>query len=454
MLLRTDDTIVAIASASGGALRGIVRVSGPQCLAVAQTWFEPADGQSLDGLRQPTVVPGAALLPDAATTLPGDLWVWPSERSYTRQPTVEFHTLGSPPLLQRLVHTICRCGARLAGPGEFTLRAFLAGRLDLTQAEAVLGVIDAGSQRELNVALRQLAGGLAAPLNELRSMLLDVLAHLEAGLDFVEEDIEFISTQQLRAQLVTAQERVQSLLEKMQSRSTAATHYRVALYGRPNVGKSSLLNVLAQSQRAIVSAVAGTTRDYVTAQVECGGLPCLLIDTAGVAEPGSDAQSLDQAAQDSSRDQAEQAHVRLFCLDATRPLDAWEQSELARQDERRLVVLTKCEAARPPAAGGLLTSSRTGQGLAELQQAIADKLASLQASHQDAVAGTATRCRDSLQRALDSLAAAIDAVNLGVGEEIVAGEIRVVLEELGTIAGAVYTDDILDRIFSRFCIGK
>jgi tRNA modification GTPase len=492
MLLRTDDTIVAIASAPGGALRGIVRVSGPRCLEVASQWFRASDSTALSSLLHPTAVRGVASLGDDIE-LPGELFVWPSTRSYTRQPTVEFHTLGSPPLLQRLVQTICRCGARLAEPGEFTLRAFLAGRLDLTQAEAVLGVIDAGSRSELDVALRQLAGGLAGPLRDLRDTLLDVLAHLEAGLDFVEEDIEFISSQQLRGQLLAAQQQVQQLIEQMATRAASSTEYRVALYGRPNAGKSSLLNALGKSQRAIVSDVAGTTRDYVTASLHCDGLPCLLIDTAGVDAAVADA-TIDHAAQNASRRQAEEAHLRLFCLDASRPLDDWETRELAQGDERRLVVLTKCDVPateqlagltsgraslcasresqiRPdfgsdgalPSRNGssqipweppLVTSSRTGLGLRELERAMAAKLLSLHTSEGEVVAGTAIRCRDSLERADHSLAEAIHAVDLGVGEEFVAGEIRVALDELGRVAGAVYTDDILDRIFSRFCIGK
>jgi tRNA modification GTPase len=454
MLLRTYDTIVAIASAPGGAIRGMVRVSGPQALKIASGWFQPDEGMNLGALVHPTAVAGVATVNDRGDQLPGELYVWPGQRSYTRQPTVEFHTIGSPPLLNRLVQTICSHGARPAEPGEFTLRAFLAGRLDLTQAEAVLGVIDAGSRTELDVALRQLGGGLADPLSRLRSDMLDALAHLEAGLDFAEEDIEFIGRDELRRQLAQARDEVAGLAGRMSTRAPSATEYRLVLYGRPNVGKSSLLNALAQSQQAIVSELAGTTRDYVTASVDCGGFRCMLIDTAGRA---SDVSPLihtpDAEAQRSRQEQTARAHLRLLCLDATRPLDGWERQELGRDDPQQLIVFTKCDDATDR-SGGIATSSLRSSGLDNLKEVIAQRLAGLASVQTDVVAGTAARCRDSLERALTSLNAAIDAIDAKAGEEIVAGEIRIALEELGRTAGAVYTDDILDRIFSRFCIGK
>lgn len=428
-------------------------------MAITGRWFRAASPEPLSDLRWPTAIAGEAILNDRGDYLPGELYVWPGERSYTRQPTVEFHTIGAPPLLARLVQAICNQGARPAEPGEFTLRAFLAGRLDLTQAEAVLGVIEAGSQTELSVALRQLGGGLAAPVARLRDELLDVLAHLEAGLDFVEEDISFIGQGELRRKLSQCLQQAVELARRMTLRSVNSNQCRVVLYGRPNVGKSSLLNALADSQRAIVSDLAGTTRDYLTAAIECGGLECLLVDTAGL-EPlnviAGDPESPESSAQQAARRQVDDAHLRILCLDSTCDPDPWEIDQLSKQDDRRIVVLTKCDIVpnrlRPD--GSLATSSRTGAGLVDVQEAIASRLTAMDRSPGDVVVGTAARCHDSLHRAIKGLRAAMEAIDSGVGEEFVAGEVRIALEELGRIAGAVYTDDLLDRIFSRFCIGK
>ncbi|MEX0612814.1 MAG: hypothetical protein WD229_11905, partial [Pirellulales bacterium] len=226
MSYHADDTICAIATAPGGAARGMVRVSGPDALRIIAQLFQPRDGQPLDAVRGPTALAGDVavelgvdrgstnppLTPSyrggESTRVPCDLFLWPTVRSYTREPLAELHTVGSPPLVEALLATVCRAGARLAEPGEFTLRAFLAGRLDLTQAEAVLGVIDAADRRQLDTALAQLAGGLSQPLSRLRDELLNLLAHLEAGLDFVDEDIEFISPSDLVAHLAKVQAQV------------------------------------------------------------------------------------------------------------------------------------------------------------------------------------------------------------------------------------------------------
>lgn len=460
MSLQVDDTIAAIASAPGGAARGIVRISGPEAIRCLTPVFTAENGCSLSDLRSASVVRGQFDLGPGCGKLPAIAYVWPTRRSYTRQISAELHLPGSPPLLEAALNAVLRGGARIARPGEFTLRAFLAGRLDLTQAEAVLGVIDAESSTQLQTALGQLAGGLAGPLNSLRGELLDLLAHLEAGLDFVEEDIEFISAEELTRQLRDAQQRVQSIARQMQSRGEVATQRRIALVGLPNAGKSSLLNALAGEAVAIVSNVAGTTRDYVTRIVTIDGIDCLLVDTAGV-ETLDDAESIEAAAQTLASQQATQADLTLLCLDATQPRSEWEQQQLATPDDKRIVVLTKADQLEHSPDSGfcsahddaVLTSSVDGCGIDRLKQAIALRLQSLQADA-NVVAGTAARCRESLHLAAESLSRGLAAAGGGLGDELVAAEVRSALDELGRVVGAIYTDDVLDRIFSRFCIGK
>jgi tRNA modification GTPase len=452
-MLDLDDTIAAIASPSGGALRGIVRLSGPASVASAERLFVPTSAVNISALRQTACLTGSLQLGDHWGAIPARLYVWPSTQSYTRQPSVELHTIGSPPLLEGVLEAAVQAGARLARPGEFTLRAHLAGRLDLTQAEAVLGVIDARSQRELALALEQLSGGLAGPLAGLRSTLLDLLAHLEAGLDFAEEDIEFIARDELDRQLQAAETIITRLAQQMQSRRETAELSRVVLWGEPNVGKSSLLNALAGSAVAIVSDRAGTTRDYVTKVLSLDGTQCLLVDTAGATSDSFD--PIASAAQQATDRSTAAAEVTLLCLDVSRPLSDWETAHLRELTRGpSIVVLTKCDlpSARAAQRGEIATSSTSGVGLAELRAAIAQQLH--ESRTESALVGTAVRCRESLQQAADALARARSSAMQGDGEELVAAEVRVALDGLGQVAGVVYTDDVLDRVFSRFCIGK
>lgn len=447
-----DDTIAALASPPGGAARAIVRVSGPDAVALAEQCFSSHDRQPLGSLRRPTALEGDIRIQALSALLPCVLYLWPSTRSYTRQPTAEFHTLGSPPLAEALVSELCRLGARLARPGEFTLRAFLAGRLDLTQAEAVLGVIDARGGTELQIAISQLAGGLAVPLARLRGSLLDVLAHLEAGLDFVEEEIEFISRDEIDRQLAAAQAEVESLVAQMHTRGEAVTAVRAVLVGAPNAGKSSLYNALT-GQSALVSETAGTTRDYLSARVDLGGVTCELIDTAGMAHASS--HGIDGAAQDAAQRQRRQAEIEILCFDATQPLTVDEAEQIRRHAAgQRIVVWTKCDlpqqAPLPPDA--VETSSRTGAGLSTLRQRLRGAATSSELPS-GVVSATAARCGESLRQAALSLTEARQLAQAS-GEELVAAELRGALHHLGEVAGEVYTDDILDRIFSRFCIGK
>ncbi|MFV1965163.1 MAG: tRNA modification GTPase [Pirellulaceae bacterium] len=455
-MLSLDDTIGAIASPPGGAIRGVVRISGPDVIHCLQHCFSAAEGDDLQQVRTASVLPGLLHVPPPVGDLECDLYLWPDQRSFTRQPAAELHTFGSPPLLEAALHTLCAAGVRLAEPGEFTMRAFLAGRLDLTQAEAVLGVIDAQSGSELRVALSQMAGGLATPLNDLRRQLMDLLAHLEAGLDFAEEEIEFLSSAELESCLSAAAGHVSSIEARLVEREQREDMPRVVLMGWPNVGKSSLFNALAGDRAAIVSRQAGTTRDYVTRTVKIAGREFVLIDTAGV-KTGDAENTLAAASQVVREAQDARADLRLLCLDATRPLNAWEETQISNEDApHRLVVLTKTDAAelREVPSRGIRTSSVTGDGLDELRRTIFRCLESLPGRELLAVANTATRCRESLRRTARRLQSARDLVVHGRGEELVAAEIRLALEELGKIVGAVYTDDILDRVFSRFCIGK
>jgi len=468
MFTDPDDTIAAIASPLGGAARGIVRISGPGIFACLESCFRANDSAlELTSVRAAQSIAGQFIVADPPLEIDCQLLLWPTERSYTRQPTAELHTIGSPPLLEALLQTLCGYGARIAEPGEFTLRAFLAGRLDLTQAEAVLGVIDARSEGDLQTALAQLAGGMSRPLAELRNSLLDLLADLEAGLDFVEEDIEFVDASRLIAQLTEARALIQATLEQLRIRALPEILPRVVLVGAPNAGKSSLFNALAsrfatshEIAAALVSSRSGTTRDYLTAPIQLEGVRCELIDTAGEVASSLE-QSIEFAAQEMTSSEKSRATLRLLCLDAADPTPPRQFAGEGRGVKIDGIAITKCDLVgetenRVGSFDGPVVrcSSITGEGLTELSRAIAQLLGQRYFSETGAVAATAARCFESLAKTEQLLSAAIRLAETTAQEELVAAEIRAALEQLGRVIGAVYTDDVLDRIFSKFCIGK
>ena len=456
MAYSLEDTIAAVASAPGGAARGIVRLAGPKVIECLERCFAPRDSVCLRKQTRATVINGTLRVEAMELPVPCDLYLWPTSQSYTRSPLAEIHVFGSPPILGAVLQTVCARGARVAEPGEFTLRAFLAGRLDLTQAEAVLGVVDSNDRRQFDVALCQLAGGLSGPLKQLRQSLVDLLAQVEAGLDFADEDIEFISTGQLKQRLARAADDVARVAEQMDSRAESVETPRVVIVGGPNVGKSSLFNALTTSAAAIVSHVPGTTRDYLTAELELDGVKCQLIDTAGINDGLDDKPISEKAGEITSR-QRETSHVEIMCLDATRPPTAAERTELTSCDNpRRLVMMTKCDAARNTGPGFPFTqtSSHTGLGLDMLRAELRRLILTEPTGDCAVVAATAARCRECLRGAKESLDRARGLAASSGGEELIAVEIRTALVELGKVVGEVYTDDILDRIFSRFCIGK
>ncbi len=524
MVLRLGDTIAALASAPGSGGRGIVRVSGSDVKRIVSEHFAPRDPVRWEAAKRAERHPGEWRLridvpwDDApfrdGLRLPVDVCWWPTSRSYTGQPLAELHLISSPPLLEAMLTQLCRSGCRPARPGEFTLRAFLAGRLDLLQAEAVLGVIDAADHAELELALRQLAGGISHQIADLRSDLLDLLAELEAGLDFVDEDIEFVSRDQLSRRIAVARQTVSELCDQASRRLHSSSRPRVVLAGLPNAGKSTLLNALCGQSAALVSDLRGTTRDYLCVPLDRDGLHIELIDTAGWNESVS---GLEAVAQQRRHEQWQQADLIVWCSDLSANAESQRDdqrvfAELAGEQRPVLRIGTKadlvpetpvrrtmpfplpriggegqgegvsagegvtssvCEALSPlsltlsPEAGArgpdsaqspslpqLAVSATNGLGLDELCRRIADALAVDSRGRRQWLGMTAARCQDSLLAARDALSRTADAASLGLGDDLIVIELRDALEHLGQIVGAVYTDDLLDRIFSKFCIGK
>ncbi|MCS7020504.1 MAG: 50S ribosome-binding GTPase [Gemmataceae bacterium] len=452
-----EDTIVALSSARGVGIRGIVRVSGPLAHPIVNRIFQSTVECHPTGPNRWRVVFGVLQLRDLSMPLPAWLYRFYAPRSYTGQDMVEIHTLGSPPLLDLLIADLLAAGARPARAGEFTLRAFLAGKKDLTQAEALCGVIEAEQVNDLQQALQQLAGGLSTPLQALRDDLLNLLADLEANLDFVDEDITFLTPDEAHQRVQQCYQQVHALLRQWHSRQLSGRWPRIVLVGRPNAGKTSLFNALSGAQ-GLVSNVPGTTRDYLVQRCELEGITVELIDTAGWQPAVS---SIDEQAQRLGRQIAAQADIVLWCdeqghflpPDHPNAPEAWTQAVVLR-------VWTKADLQDLPAhphkhhSGRLadtLCSVISPAGLKPLRQLLRQRLLEL---HTSPLTPSHSRCRHHLEQTCQHLEAAIAHLEGREPLEFAAAAVRAALHHLGELTGAVYTNELLDRIFSRFCIGK
>lgn len=439
-----DDTIAAVSSAPGPGLRAIVRVTGPNTRAVVAAVFDqpPAPRR---------LTPGTVRLSGVHSPLPADLYFWPAPHTYTGQDLAELHTVSSPPLVERLVADLLAAGARPAQPGEFTLRAFLAGKKDLPQAEAVLAVIEAGTDADLRQALSQLAGGVTQPLTLLRDDLLNLLADVEAALDFADEDLEFVGKPDLVKRVGAGIAHLTNLRRKLDDRAVSGRPVRVALVGRPNAGKSSLFNALAGADAALVSPTAGTTRDYLTRAVTLGGVPAELTDTAGW-DTATDA--ITGQAQRLGREQAGRADVVVWCVPAGEAFDPADDQRLRSTGAVVVRAATKADLADGVVADhttAIPCSVLTPDRMAALCSALADAVLT---AARPPLAPSLSRCRAHVDRAVIHLREAHRHVLFDDPPEIVASALRAALDQVGELAGAVYTPDLLDRIFSRFCIGK
>jgi len=444
MILHAQDTIAALATPTGFGARAVVRISG------AEAWQVTAAvcGTSAPRQRPPRLFMTATIaLPGLRSCLAADVYFWPAPHSYTGQDVVEIHLLSSPPLVEQLVAAVLDAGARAARPGEFTQRAFLAGKLDLTRAEAVPAIVDAADRDELKQALGQLAGGVARPMQVLRDDLLNLLADVEAGLVFADEDITFVDVDEQLKRIGHALARLTLLGRQVDERGLSNRPFRIVLAGRPNAGKSSLFNALVGRDAALVSPQPGTTRDYVVEPIELGSVRVELVDTAGRQQCST---AIETQAVDLAIDQAGRADLVLLCVPAGNVLLASEVELLQQQRPPVLGVATKSDLAAAEAAF-LATSAVTGFGLGLLRSVLAERA---EGRSEPPLAPSLSRCRHHVEACLAGLRRAHAIVLERLPPELLALELRGALDQLGEMAGAVYTDDLLDRVFSRFCIGK
>ncbi len=471
-----QDTIYAIATPVGEGGIGILRLSGEKALEVAAGIVRLRSGRALVSVRSHHLshadVLEAAVAADgrANSSRPIDealVAVMRAPHSYTAEDVVEIHCHGGPYVLQALCESVQRGGARLAEPGEFTKRAFLNGRLDLAQAEAVLDTIQAKTAASLRLAQEQLRGGLSQEINRLRDGLVQLLAQVEAAIDFTEEDIVFIQPQELAGRLREVGAAIARLADTSREGRLLREGMIVAIVGRPNVGKSSLLNALLHTDRAIVTPIPGTTRDVLEEVLNIRGLPVRLLDTAGVRQTDD---PVEQEGVRRSRAAMEQAELLLILVDGSLPFGDEDRELLAlHPDKKRLLVINKsdlpcqvpdasvpvCFQAHPEGTDTVVRiSALTGAGLDGLRDAIRKTVLREDFEPGDSAVVTRLRHQTSLQKAKEAVTNAAESAEGKLSGEFVAMDLRAGLDALGEITGAVTTDDILDRIFRDFCIGK
>jgi tRNA modification GTPase len=459
-----DDTIAAIATPLGEGGLAVVRLSGSQALAIADKSFLPVGKNSLKPSAATThTIQFGKIIRQGRSVDEVLLTVLRAPRTFTREDTVEITCHGGILPAKLVLDTLLENGARPAEPGEFTRRAFLNGRIDLAQAEAVADLIHSRTELALAAANEQLAGKLSQRINTLRDEMMQTLAHVEAHIDFPDEDISPDTKEQLLKRLEHGVEFMDELLRTANEGQILRRGIRAAIVGRPNAGKSSLLNQLLGHDRAIVSAIPGTTRDTIEETANIRGLPVVFIDTAGLREAGDE---IEQEGVRRSRESLARAEFILHVLDASEPLTSADETYFVEfAGKKRILVVNKIDLPgklefRVTRHPSLVTPPTvevcclSGQGIEALKDAIKELVWSgeiraemlqvmINSRHQDAL----TRARTATQRTLDVLRA-------GETLELAAGELRIAVNAVGEIVGKTTTENLLDSIFSQFCIGK
>lgn len=437
----TQDTIAAISTAPGEGAVAVLRISGPEAIPVAQSIFAGTTNWV------PRVLHFGSFREESQKLDEGLMAIFPGPRSYTGEDLVELHCHGGILVTSQILEAILKKGVRAAEPGEFTQRAFLNGKMDLTQAEAVMDVIRSSTTRALHAAQEQLAGRIGGEIEAIREALLNVVAHLEAAIDFPEEGIAPQESQALEDDLQKIRTRIGTLLATAHEGRILREGVRLVLCGEPNAGKSSLLNRLLGFERAIVSEIPGTTRDTIEEPASLHGIPFRITDTAGLRETGD---TVEQEGVSRARQAIEQADVVVHVVDVTAPhLDPIAPDEI--------VVLNKTDLPHDAAAlpaSDLPVSARTGAGIEPLVQKIVDTARQSHATEAPTLAAINARHQACLQRADENLQQAAKELRDRLDPELISPSLRAALDAVGEVVGATDIEDILGEIFSNFCIGK
>lgn len=470
-----DDTIAAIATGGGEAALSVIRLSGPEAFLIADRCFRPVGTRSQSPLNAPThtihygkfIQPGQSENREAPRQgRPIDevlLTIMRAPRTFTKEDVAEISCHGGQTSTKAVLDILLNQGARLAEPGEFTRRAFLNGRIDLAQAEAVADIIRAKTELSLHAANQQLAGKLSRRIHRLRDDLLTILAHVEVHIDFPEEDIHPDNKTDLLQKLRRAMTFMEELLASSTEGRILRHGLRAAIIGPPNAGKSSLLNCLLQKNRAIVSPSAGTTRDTIEETANIRGIPVIFIDTAGLRAAKDE---IEKEGIRRSRESARQADLLLRVVDASQNLAGANanpnsgESEWPAPSQTRLLVLNKIDLIQNPLSPGqketatVRISCHTGEGLETLKNQIRAAAWKGRIRQKNCDIAINARHQNALQRAFQAAQTACQAIESNLPLELITLDLRIAADAVGEIVGKTSTDDLLDKIFSQFCLGK
>ena len=450
--MNLSDTIAAVSTPPGRGGIGIVRISGQNARAIAEQVLRFKEGGPLWRPWSASL----AKLPDSGGHSVDQVVVtyFAAPRSYTAEDVVEISCHGSPVVLRYALARVCQAGARMAEPGEFTLRAYLRGRIDLPQAEAVRDLIEATTLYQARIAAQQAEGSVSRRLKPVKEPLLELIALLEAGIDFAEDDVSVAPAEEILRRLEPITSAISALIASFAYGKLVHEGFTLAIVGRPNVGKSSLFNRLLEQDRAIVTEIPGTTRDLVSETASLDGIPVKFVDTAGIRRGQDIVESLGI---ERSYQAMADADLTLVVIDLSTPVTA-EDCDLirhAREQGKSLVAGNKCDLLRQAEiADGLPVSALTGEGLAELRRRLVDSIAPRGRLEQEGGFITSLRHEQLLKESHEALEQARNATTLGIPHEMLLLDLYAALRPIDAITGATTADDILNRIFSTFCIGK
>ena len=464
-----NDIISAIATAPGEGGIGIVRISGAGCAELAEAMFRAASGRKLKDYRSHQAVYGRVLDVNDKVIDEAICLIMRAPHSYTCEDVIELQCHGGAMALREVLRRSYQLGARPAEPGEFTKRAFLNGRLDLSQAQAVMDVIKARTRDSLRVAAGHLNGDFSNRIQDMRHIILGMIAHLEASIDFPEDDIEDVAIEGARLSIEKLMQKIDKLLSSADTGRILREGLKTAIIGRPNAGKSSIMNMLLKEQRAIVTDIPGTTRDSIEEYANIGGIPLVLTDTAGIRETED---TVEKIGVDRARKCLESAALILAVLDGSRELSEDDKEVLNLLKDRKVIVLiNKNDIGTVLTAEGIADelsglgidinirdiisiSAETGDGLELLESSIRDIVFAGNVRADEEVFVSNEGQARLLGQSLEYLGNAMKSIDAGMSEDFIVIDLRSAWEALGRITGETVEEDIIDRIFSEFCIGK